>query len=66
MSYEQRNCVKKWDKTCVNKEILKLNEAKNLLGNIVPELLLTLSEPDSADCLSYCQSTPALEGEGGL
>ena len=33
MSYEQRNCVKKWDKTCVKKEILKLNEAKNLLGN---------------------------------
>ena len=47
------------------KEILKTNEAKNLLRNIIiPEL--TATEPDSADCPSYCQSTPAPEGEGGL
>ena len=49
------------------KEILKTNEAKNLLRNIIiPELLVTPPEPDSADCPSYCQSTLALEGERAL
>ena len=63
--YETINCVKR-DKTCVKKEILKMNESKKLLRNIVPDFLLIPAEPDSADCLSYCQSTPTLEGEGGL
>ena len=60
--YELIYCVYR-DKTCVKKEILKMNEPKNLPRNIVPDFFLITTEPDSADCLSYCQSTPALEGE---
>ena len=68
MSYNRIYFVLERDKTCVVKEILKTNEAKNLLRNInIPVFLLTTTtEPDSADCLSYCQSTPALEGKRDL